>query len=197
MPDVTIPNNHWLKLRRFGNCYIPHLVDALSLNNISSTDVRNQAEKAGVEKIAPALMSKVIAFEGITHSRAADILACYAALRETKTTLPELKVENIVCAVFGLPKLAVELQERGMTAAQLASAAGVSHEAIAHAVNKGRVTGAIALAVHGALGGKTDLADSVSTKPIESHGKLSVEGSPFSNSDLHLPLPAHAPSTWP
>jgi hypothetical protein len=197
MADVTIPENHWLLLKRSANCYVPRVVQIASNGAFNNQQLHEAGKKIGLQGFSVQLVGKIMRLEAVTHSKAEQCVKAYEALCEGRTDLPDPKGIIVVAALFGLTSLTDQMAAATMDVATLAGASSVSEGAIEHALDKGRVTGGIVTALQTALK-VASLAQFCTSKPATSMGKPALpKDCPFTLNDLMVQLPSQNPAMWP
>ncbi|AZS19400.1 hypothetical protein [Caulobacter sp. FWC26] len=198
MADVTVPEDHWSGLKGSANCYVPQGRAFSFQDKYTQTDVHDVSKAAGFRNFSVQLIGKVMRLNAVKHEKAEQFIAAYKLLHAKRTDLGDPKDMTIVAAIFGIPKLGEYMKAASLDVAALSLASNVSHSAIEHALDKGRVTGGIASALHDALGKVPPLPLFCSSRAIQAVGRLSLaEENAFTLSDLSLPLPKNAPAIWP
>lgn len=202
MSDIQVPPFAWNKLRQRANVFLPVLNSIRAggdHDGFTNAELYRAGESAGVEELSQHIIGKVMDLRAVTHDTARKIIRAYTQLRADKGgSMPPLDNGHIVSAFLKIPRLKDVIQAAGLTPSDLHSLSAVSDSAILHALAGGRVTGAIAVALHSAIG----TAQPQAVPMIEAFatsdpaGQRSVAKSPFSFADLTLKLPLSVPSPW-
>jgi hypothetical protein len=208
MTDVSVPPLHWSKLKGSANCFIPKLLtySASRTAPFSKADLARAAQSRGLKSFSAHVVGRAMDLLPLTHEKCRSFLDAYvgldAAIQAANGPLTDI---DIVAAFFVVHDLDGQMKTAGMTAADLSLASGVSVRAINYAskngrVKSGRVSGAIAAALHSALAAVNSatppLAYFATSNPDVALAEKTIVDSPFSHDDLLIPLPADVPNPW-
>ena len=206
MADVYLRDTIWSKLKPSANCFAPQLLSAFNRTDFQRKDLAAKAAEISKRPMSPQFVGSILNLEEArTHDKCLAAINAFNAMAGTE----DLSDREIVLAAFKMPTLADAMSAAKLDVAALAERAGVSQEAIIYALGEiegleqpgpRRVPGGVAFALHKvlseidmkALGSLEDFA----TPEITTGTRLKVEGTPFSEDDLRLPLPDPLPVSW-
>lgn len=201
MADVYIPGDDWAALNRSANCFFPALLTASQSEDGFNINELFTEARAGGSGISEQALGKVVRLEAVTHETArlaADALLIHDK-RVGKVKPRDFDPSHIVGGFFSIPALQEAMDARATTLLRLSDLSQVSEDAIAHALGGGRVTGGIAVALFGALGGAEDSSSLRRFAPSRANRRSTnrtIADAPFTLNDLQLALPAEAANPW-